>query len=78
MVKKGKEEMMANEIAYQERFRILLGSCDEDIEKEDDKEKALRIKIKQKKLCVEQLRGRYNKLCSKTDKLPQHNDLTQF
>ena len=31
MVKKGKEEMMANEIAYQERFRIQLGSYDDEI-----------------------------------------------
>lgn len=28
MVKKGKEQMMANEIAYQEKFKVQLGSCD--------------------------------------------------
>ena len=60
--------MMANEIAYQEKFRIQLGNCDEDIRRENDKEKAIKIRIKQKKLNVEQLKGKFNKLC----KVNQH------
>ena len=68
MVKKGKEEMMANEIAYQERFRIQLGSYDEEIVGENEKANSLKIKIKQKKLQVEQLKVRYQKMCAQ-----QHN-----
>ena len=75
MVKKGKEEMMANEIAYQERFRIQLGSYDEEIVGEHGKANSLKIKIKQKKLQVEQLRARYQKMCAQQHNVvPTHQD----
>ena len=44
--------MMANEMAYHEKFRIQLNHCDDDIKREIEKENSLKIKIKQKKLKV--------------------------